>query len=191
MSGNNSNDYNSASLTATESKPATGHELNKYIDEIMSKMPKVFDNDDTKNLYEREDETIWTPLARRLISFKNHSTEIAPKVCENVDKSFTTVSKSLVEAVDVVELRENYRKGKEMVKKTPPAAIVATATILPILFLFKTPTTLSKLKYPILATIGFGVSSHYYYPELMSEVSKKTIDLYKKYASPSSSNTSQ
>ncbi|GAM24703.1 hypothetical protein SAMD00019534_078780 [Acytostelium subglobosum LB1] len=127
------------------------------------------------NVPSREDETFFTPVARTLISFFNASKEVTPKVQQTMDDGFKSAAKGFVDTVNVVSVRNNYKKSMEMLDQAPPALVVGAATLLPIVLFKKVPS----VKDPALAVLGFSVSMYYCYPELVSKASKRVVEFYK------------
>ncbi|EGG20916.1 hypothetical protein DFA_00783 [Cavenderia fasciculata] len=122
---------------------------------------------------------VFRPAARAILSFFNEAKSAVPtnvgSAESTIDNSFKTASKAIVNSVDIVGIRDNYRKATKVVKEAPPALVVASATLLPILLFKKVPS----VKDPALGAIGFCVSMYYCYPELISRGSKKVLEVYK------------
>ncbi|KAF2077489.1 hypothetical protein CYY_001188 [Polysphondylium violaceum] len=128
-----------------------------------------------------EEDGIFRVAARQLIGAKKETDQYLNKINQKeIESVFTDASKAIVSAVDVVSLRDNYNLFQQKMEKVPPVAIVASATILPILLFKKVPS----VKDPLLAMIGFGTSMYYCYPEVVSKASKRTLELYKTHVQP-------
>ncbi|EFA77787.1 hypothetical protein PPL_09285 [Heterostelium album PN500] len=129
----------------------------------------------SSSLPKREDENVMTPIVRSLLGFVQTTKDTIPELNNAIDNGFKSAAKGFVNTVDVVAIRDNYRKAVDLVDRSPPLLIVASATLLPIILFKKVPS----VKDPALAALGFGASMYYCYPELVSKGSKKVLEFYK------------
>ncbi|EGC40505.1 hypothetical protein DICPUDRAFT_74029 [Dictyostelium purpureum] len=127
----------------------------------------------TQNNTPRDDETLFTPVARTVINTVDSTIDVKNFVCKATDFSIKKVSTFAVDNINSPKSQMTQQRISDTFNKNPILSI-AFSTVLPIV-LFSGSKTFRAIP---LSLIGLGLSLKHFYPENISDYTKISIDHY-------------